>query len=61
MRASIEVADIFHAAGPAYRASHAGHLSLAQFKVMIVIEMFERWKQPRGPPDATATNRETAP
>jgi hypothetical protein len=27
---------------------------------MIVIEMFERWKQPRGPPDATATNRETA-
>lgn len=27
---------------------------------MIVIEMFKRWKQPRGPPDATATNRETA-
>ena len=27
---------------------------------MIVIEMFERWKQPRGPPDATATNREKA-
>ena len=27
---------------------------------MIVIEMFERWRQPRGPPDTTATNRETA-
>ncbi len=25
---------------------------------MIVIEMFEPWKQPRGPPDATATNRD---
>ena len=28
---------------------------------MIVIESFERWRQPRGPPDATATNRENAP
>jgi len=28
---------------------------------MIVIEVFERWRQPRGPPDASATNRETAP
>jgi hypothetical protein len=28
---------------------------------MIVLEVFERWKQPRGPPDATATNRETDP
>jgi hypothetical protein len=28
---------------------------------MIIIETFERWKQPRGPPDATATNRKTAP
>ncbi|MCG6116148.1 MAG: IS91 family transposase, partial [Mesorhizobium sp.] len=28
---------------------------------MIIIEVFERWQQPRGPPDATATNRETAP
>ena len=28
---------------------------------MIIIEIFERWSQPRGPPDATATNRETAP
>ena len=38
MRASLEVADIFRAAGPAYRASHAGHLSLQQFKVMAAIE-----------------------
>ncbi|WP_353842849.1 hypothetical protein [Mesorhizobium sp.] len=28
---------------------------------MIVIEVFERWKQPRGPPDKTATNRENSP
>jgi hypothetical protein len=26
---------------------------------MIVIETFERWRQPRGPPDAAATSRET--
>jgi hypothetical protein len=38
VRASIEVADIFRAAGPAYRASHAGHLSLHQLKVMSAIE-----------------------
>jgi Transposase zinc-binding domain len=38
VRASIEVADIFRAAGPAYRASHAGHLSLAELKVMSAIE-----------------------
>ena len=38
MRASIEVADIFRATGPAYRASHAGHLSLHQLKVMSAIE-----------------------
>ncbi len=38
MRASLEVADIFRAAGPAYRATHAGHLSLAQLKVMSAIE-----------------------
>ncbi|MCA0340548.1 MAG: IS91 family transposase [Proteobacteria bacterium] len=38
MRASIEVADIFRAAGPAYRATHAGRLSLAQLKVMSAIE-----------------------
>ena len=38
MRASLEVADIVRAAGPAYRASHAGHLSLHQLKVMSAIE-----------------------
>jgi hypothetical protein len=38
VRASIEVADIFRAAGPAYQAAHAGHLSLAQLKVMSAIE-----------------------
>ncbi len=38
MRASLEVADIFRAAGPAYRAAHAGHLSLHQLKVMSAIE-----------------------
>jgi Putative transposase/Transposase zinc-binding domain len=38
VRASIEVADIFRAAGPAYRAAHPGHLSLAQLKVMSAIE-----------------------
>ena len=38
MPASIEVADIFRAIGPAYRAAHAGHLSLAQLKVMTAIE-----------------------
>jgi len=38
MRASIEVADVFRAAGPAYRATHAGHLSLHQLKIMSAIE-----------------------
>jgi hypothetical protein len=38
VRASVEVADIFRASGPAYRAAHAGHLSLAQLKVMSAIE-----------------------
>ena len=38
MRTSLEVADIFRAAGPAYRAAHAGHLSLTQLKVMTAIE-----------------------
>ena len=38
MRASPEVADIFRAAGPAYRATHEGHLSLAQLKVMSAVE-----------------------
>ena len=38
MRTSLEVADIFRAAGPAYRAANAGHLSLGQLKVMSAIE-----------------------
>src|SRR3546814_10283500 len=38
MRTSLEVADIFRAAGPAYRATHAGHLSLHQLKIMSAIE-----------------------
>jgi len=38
VRTSIEVADIFRAAGPGYRATHAGHLNLVQLKVMTAIE-----------------------
>jgi len=38
VRASLEVADIFRSAGPAYRAAHAGHLSIGQLKVMTAIE-----------------------
>jgi len=38
VRTSIEVADIFRAAGPAYRQVHGGHLSLIQLKVMSAIE-----------------------
>jgi hypothetical protein len=38
VRPSLEVADIFRAAGPAYRATHAGHLSLHQLKIMSAIE-----------------------
>lgn len=38
MRPSLEVADIFRSAGPAYRNAHAGHLSLHQLKVMTAIE-----------------------
>ena len=38
MGTSIEVADIFRAAGPAYRAAHAGHLSLHQLKIMSAVE-----------------------
>jgi hypothetical protein len=38
LRASLEVADIFRAAGPSYRAAQAGHLSLTQLKVMSAIE-----------------------
>ncbi len=38
MQTLLEVADIFRSAGPAYRAAHAGHLSLQQLKVMSAIE-----------------------
>jgi hypothetical protein len=38
VRASLEVADILRAAGPAYRTVQAGHLSLDQLKVMSAIE-----------------------
>ncbi len=38
MGTSLEVADIFRVAGPAYRATHAGHLSLHHLKVMSAIE-----------------------
>jgi hypothetical protein len=37
-RPAVEVADIFRRRGPAWRASHAGHLSLGQLKVMSAIE-----------------------
>ena len=38
MHTSLEVADIFRAAGPGYRAAHAGHLNLVQLKAMTAIE-----------------------
>jgi hypothetical protein len=38
LRTSIEVADIFRAEGPGYRATQAGHLNLTQLKVMSAIE-----------------------
>ncbi len=38
MRAALEVADIFRRHGPTWRATHAGHVSLAQLKVMSAIE-----------------------
>jgi hypothetical protein len=38
VRTSLEVADVFRAAGPTYQAAHAGHLSLHQLKVMSAIE-----------------------
>lgn len=38
MGTSIEVADIFRAAGPVYRTAHAGHLSLHQLKIMSAVE-----------------------
>jgi hypothetical protein len=37
-RQSLEIADIFHDHGPAWRAANAGHVSLDQFKVMSAIE-----------------------
>jgi len=38
VRPSLEVADIFHRHGAAWRAAQAGHVSLAQLKVMSAIE-----------------------
>ncbi len=38
MRSALEVADIFRHHGAAYRAAHAGHLSLGQRRVMGAIE-----------------------
>lgn len=37
-RPKLEIADIFRAHGPAWRQAHAGHVSLAQLKVMSAIE-----------------------
>ena len=37
-KSTLEVADIFRAYGKAWRATHAGHISLAQLKVMSSIE-----------------------
>ncbi len=37
-RRALEIADIFHAHGPAWRSANAGHLSLGQLKVMSAIE-----------------------
>ena len=38
MRGALEVADVFRRHGPAYRAAHAGHLSLGQHRVMRAVE-----------------------
>ncbi|MBV1825972.1 transposase zinc-binding domain-containing protein, partial [Komagataeibacter oboediens] len=38
MSASLELGDIFRAAGPAWRSAHAGRLPLQQLKVMSAIE-----------------------
>jgi len=38
VRPALEVADIFRRHGPAFRAAHAGHVSLGQLKVMAAIE-----------------------
>ncbi len=37
-RPRLEIADIFRAHGPAWRRTHAGHVSLTQLKVMSAIE-----------------------
>ena len=37
-RPAVEVADIFRRHGPAWRNANAGHVSLAQLKVMSAIE-----------------------
>ncbi len=37
-RPSLEIADIFHRHGAAWRTAHAGHLSLGQLKAMAAIE-----------------------
>jgi hypothetical protein len=37
-RPALEVADIFRDHGPAWRKAQAGHVSLAQLKVMTAIE-----------------------
>ena len=38
MQSALEVADVFHRHGPAWRVAHAGHVSLDQLKVMSAIE-----------------------
>ena len=38
LRPALEVADIFHDHGPAWRLANAGHVSLGQLKVMSAIE-----------------------
>src|SRR6516162_5125087 len=48
---SVEVADIFRHRGPAWRASHAGHVSLDQLKVMSALERCRTWAfSPRARP-----------
>ena len=37
-RPALEIADIFRRHGPAWRQTHAGHLSLGQLKTMAAIE-----------------------
>ncbi|MCJ8300380.1 MAG: transposase zinc-binding domain-containing protein [Pseudomonadales bacterium] len=37
-KSTLEVAGIFRAYGKAWRTTHAGHISLAQLKVMSAIE-----------------------